>query len=156
MNPAELAATAGLAAAIIAVFGLIATGIFRIGKLTEATNRLSQSTQLIHDRLDRHEVRNEEQLTQAETRNEERQDQTEARINERLTQNEALNEERFRRLEDMIRSNEELIRHNEELIRSESERTRGQIRVLQQVIMTHFHDTDGTVMFRVPPTESDD
>ena len=49
-----------------------------------------------------------------------------------------------------------MIRHNEELIRTEGERTREQIRNLQQAIMSHSHDEDGNVIFRIPPPEFDE
>jgi hypothetical protein len=49
-----------------------------------------------------------------------------------------------------------MIRHNEDLIRSEGERTREQIRNLQQAIMSHSHDEDGNIIFRIPPPETDE
>ena len=70
------------------------------------------------------------------------------RIHDRIGQHETLNQEQFRH-------NEELIRRVEDLIRIEAERTREQIRNLQQAIMSHSHDEDGNVMFRVPPPEPD-
>ena len=117
MEAAGITATAGLAAVKIAIIGLAATAIYRIGKLAEVTSRLPQ------------EMRVEFQ-----------------RIYDRIGQNEILTEQRFR-------SHEGLIRHNEDLIRSEGERTREQIRSLQQAIMSHSHDGDGSVIFRIPPPE---
>ena len=70
------------------------------------------------------------------------------RIHDRIDQHETLNGEQFGR-------SEELIRHVEELVRIEAERTREQIRTLHQAIMSHAHDEDGNVMFRVPPPEPD-
>lgn len=131
MTPVELTAIAGMVAVAIAGIGLLATGIYRVGRLTETTNRLPL------------EMRAEFQ-----------------RIYERLDNNEGLTEERFRRNEEIFeercRRLEEMIRHNESLILSESERTREQIRNLQQAIMSHSHDEDGNVMFRVPPPELDE
>jgi hypothetical protein len=127
MEAAAITATAGLAAVIIAVIGLAATAIYRIGKLTEAANRLPQE---MHAEFQR--------------------------IYDRISQNESLAEERFQRHEELIRHNEELIRHNEDLIRSEGERTREQIRNLQQAIMSHSHDEDGNIIFRIPPPETDE
>ena len=69
-------------------------------------------------------------------------------IRDRIDQHETLNREQFRH-------NEELIRHVEEIVRVEAERTREQIRSLHQAIMSHSHDEDGNVMFRVPPPESE-
>ena len=70
------------------------------------------------------------------------------RIHDRIDQHEVLNGEQ-------LRHNEELIHRVEELVRIEAERTREQIRNLHQAIMSHSHDEDGSVMFRVPPPESD-
>ena len=120
MSPVELTAVAGIIAAIIAVIGLAATAIYRIGKLSEATARIPL------------EMKIELQ-----------------RIHDRIGQHEALVDQRFL-------SHEELIRHNEELIRSEGERTREQIRNLQQAIMSHSHDEDGNIIFRIPPLEPDE
>ena len=134
MEAAEITATAGLVAVIIAAIGLAATAIYRIGKLTEATNRLPN------------EMQGEFQSIRVEIQ----------RIYDRIEGNEYHAEQRFRSHEDLIRHNEELIRHNEELIRSEGERTREQIRNLHQAIMSHSHDEDGSVIFRIPPPEPDE
>lgn len=127
MSPVELTAVAGTIAAIIAVIGLAATAIYRIGKLSEATARIPL------------EMKIELQ-----------------RIHDRIGQHEALVDQRFRSHEELIRHNEALIRHNEELIRSEGERTREQIRNLHQAIMSHSHDEDGNIIFRIPPLEPDE
>ncbi len=127
MEAAEITAAAGLAAVIIAVIGLAATAIYRVGKLTEATNRLPQ------------EMQGEFQSIRVEFQ----------RIYDRFEQNEHLTGRRFQ-------SHEELIRHVEELVRIEAERTRQQIRNLHQAIMSHSHDEDGSVMFRIPPPEPDE
>lgn len=127
MEAAEITATAGLVAVIIAAIGLAATAIYRIGKLTEATNRLPN------------EMQGEFQSIRVEIQ----------RIYDRIEGNEYHAEQRFL-------SHEDLIRHNEELIRSEGERTREQIRNLHQAIMSHSHDEDGSVIFRIPPPEPDE
>ena len=137
MSPVELTAAAGIIATIIAVMGLAATAIYRIGKLSDATARIPLEMKL--------EVQ---------------------RIHDRIGQHETLNQEQFRHNEELIRNNEKLIRRNEalaeersrnieSLIRSEAERTREQIRSLHQAVMSHSHDEDGNVMFRVPPPEPD-
>ena len=132
MSPAELAAIAGIFAAIVALIGLVATAIFRIGKLTEATDRfpieMRAESQRIHDRINEHETLNREQFRH----------------------NEELAEERFRRNEELA---EERARRIESLIRSEGERNRELIRNLQQAIMSHSHDEDGNVIFRIPPSD---
>ena len=131
MEAAAITATAGLVAVIIAAIGLAATAIYRIGKLSEASERLPR------------EMYAEFQ-----------------RIHERIGQGEELAGQRFRSVEEStearFRHNEELIRHNEDLIRSEGERTREQIRNLQQAIMSHSHDEDGNIIFRIPPPETDE
>ena len=144
MSPVELTAAAGIFAVVIAVIGLAATAIYRIGKVSEATARIPLEmkieVQRIHDRIDQHEALNREQF---------RHNEELIRNNEDLIRrNEELAEERSRR-------SEILIHHVEELVRIEAERTREQIRNLHQAIMSHSHDEDGNVMFRVPPLESD-
>ena len=124
MSAAELTAIAGVIAAIVAVIGLATAAIYRIGKLAEATARIPI------------EVKKEVQ-----------------RIYDRIDQHETLNLEQFRHSERLIHNNEELIRHVEEIVRIESERTREQIRNLHQAIMSHSHDEDGNIIFRVPPSE---
>lgn len=148
MSPVEFTAIAGILAAIIAVIGLATAAIYRIGKLSEATARIPVEmkieVQRIHDRIGQHETLNQEQF---------RHNEELIRNNEELIRrNEELAEERFRRNEVLA---EERYRRIESLIRSEAERTREQIRSLQQAIMSHSHDEDGNVMFRVPPPEPD-
>ena len=141
MSPVELTAAAGIIATIIAVIGLAATAIYRIGKLSEATARIPLEMKLevqrIHDRIGQHETLNLEQFRHSE---------------ELIRRSEELAEERFRRNEELA---EERSRNIESLIRSEAERTREQIRSLHQAVMSHSHDEDGNVMFRVPPPEPD-
>lgn len=127
MDPVQITAAAALVAVIIAAIGLAATAIYRIGKLTEATNRFPQ------------EMKAGFQGIHVEIQG----------IHDRIGQSENLAEERFRR-------HEEMIRHNEELIRSDGARTRDQIRNLHQAIMSHSHDEDGSIIFRIPPPEPDE
>ncbi len=141
MSPVELTAIAGILAAIIAVIGLATAAIYRIGKLSEATARIPVEmkieVQRIHDRIGQHETLNQEQFRHNE---------------ELIRRNEELAEERFRRNEELA---EERYGHIESLIWSEAESSREQNRSLQQAIMSHSHDEDGNVMFRVPPPEPD-
>ncbi len=127
MDPVQITAAAALVAVIIAAIGLAATAIYRIGKLTEATNRFPQ------------EMKAGFQGIHVEIQG----------VHDRIGQSENLAEERFRR-------HEEMIRHNEELIRSDGARTRDQIRNLHQAIMSHSHDEDGNIIFRIPPPEPDE
>ncbi len=56
--------------------------------------------------------------------------------------------------EEMRWGSEQRRRENEqirELIRSEGEHTRGEIRRLLEAMMSHPHDDDGNVRFRMPP-----
>ncbi len=133
MGTVEITATAGVIAALVVIVGLAIAAIFRIGRLTEATERIPREMraelQLIHERMDRNEAHSEERFQQMETRN----------------------AERFRRMEEV---NEERFQRMEELILAESAKTQEQIRNLQQAIMTHSHDADGGVIFRVPLSES--
>ena len=153
MTPVELTSIAGIVAVVIAGIGLLATGIYRVGRLTEETNRLPLEIhagfQRIHERLDHNEGLTEERFRRNEEIFEERFRRHEEIFEERFRRNEEIFEERCRRLEEMIR-------HNEAVILSESERTREQIRNLQQAIMSHSHDEDGNVMFRVPPADFDE
>ncbi|MYC35859.1 MAG: hypothetical protein F4X66_02940 [Chloroflexi bacterium] len=40
-----------------------------------------------------------------------------------------------------------------ELIRSESEATRGEIRRLADALVSHHHEADGSIVFRIPPPQ---
>ena len=146
MEAAQMAAYASAAAVILAFIGLGATAIYRIGKLTEATNRIPQEVNAELQRIREHLYQNQEL-------NEERF----RRMEERFQHMEEMNEERFRRMEERFRHmeevNEERFRRMEELIRSEGERTREQIRNLHQAVMSHSHDEDGNIIFRIPPPE---
>ena len=71
------------------------------------------------------------------------------RINDRIDQHETLNQER-------IRHTDILIRNVEEIVRFEAEKTREQIRSLHQAKMSHSHDEDGSIIFRIPPPEPDE
>ena len=53
-----------------------------------------------------------------------------------------------KQIREEIRRGYEQIR---ELIRSEGEHTRGEIRRLFEAMMSHPHDDDGNVRFRIPP-----
>ncbi len=153
MDMGDIAAIAAISTVFLAIVGLSATAIFRIGKLTEATDRIPEE---FRAELQTVEARNEERFQRVDDRfqymealNEERFRRMEERMEERFQRMEERMEERFQRMED-------LIHHNEELIRSESERIQGQILILQQAIMTHSHDQDGNVMFRVPMPDTEE
>ena len=149
MSAVELTAIAGIIAALVAVIGLATAAIYRVGKIAEATDRIpievKKEVQRIYDRIDQHETLNREQF---------RHNEELIRNNEKLIRrNEELAEERFRRNEELAEARS---RHLESLIRSEAERTREQIRSLHQAIMSHSHDEDGNIIFRVPPSEPDE
>ena len=101
MDPTILGSIAALVAASLALVGLGATAIYRVGKLSQNTEDL------------RREI-------QSESRH----------IRE-------LMDERFNQAQ--------------ELIRSENSQTRAQIQQLSTIVMSHSHDTDGNIIFRVPP-----
>ena len=156
MSAVELTAIAGVIAAIVAVIGLATAAIYRVGKLAEATDRIPMEmkleTQGLKDRIDQHEDLNREQFRHNEEllrHNEELIKRNEELAEERFRRNEELSEERFRRNEQLA---EERSRRIESLIRSEGEITREQIRNLHQAIMSHSHDEDGNIIFRVPPS----
>ncbi len=53
--------------------------------------------------------------------------------------------------EEMREDNRQLREEMRELIRSESEATRAEIRRLADAMLSHYHDEDGSVRFRLPP-----
>lgn len=139
MEAAQMAAYASTAAVILAFIGLGATAIYLIGKLTEATNRIPQEVNAELQRIREHLYQNQELNEERFRRTEDISEEGFRRMEERFRHIEELNEERFRRLE--------------ELIGSEGERTREQIRNLHQAVMSHSHDEDGNIIFRIPPPE---
>ena len=118
------------AAEITAAAGLAAVIIAVIGLAATAIYRIGKLTEATN-RLPQ-EMQGEFQSIRVEFQ----------RIYDRFEQNELLTDQRFQ--------------NHEELIRSEGERIREQIRNLHQAIMSHSHDEDGSVMFRIPPPEPDE
>ncbi len=155
MDPAEIGAIATLLAASLAIIGLGAAAIYRMGKITQETADLKivlqGETRRLDEKNDIQFAHVEQQFRDMDRKFEQRFDDMDHKFDQRFKQV----DQRFddidrkfdQRFNDMDRRFTELL----ELIRSENERTRGQIQQLSTIIMSHSHDTDGSVIFRVPP-----
>ena len=119
--------TAG-AALVIAFLGLISSIHYRLGKLDNSYGLLPAENEKIRELISS-EVR--------QLRSENEQTREQMRLQEERTREEMrLQEERTR-----------------ELIRSESEATRAEIRRLADALVSHHHEADGSIVFRIPPPQ---
>lgn len=130
--------TAG-AALVIAFLDLIFSIHYRLGKLASADEFLQKGNLDTQElvRLEVRQLRSENE----QTREQMRLDSQESR-------------EQMRLLEDRIREDMRLQEERtRELIRSESEATRAEIRRLADALVSHHHEADGSVVFRIPPPQ---
>ena len=152
------AITAGAALAI-ALLGFMMSINFRLGRLANADEFLQKGNydtqevvrsevQKLHSeneqireqmRLDSQESREQMRLLEERMREQMRLDSQESREQMRL---------REERMREEMRLQEERTR---DLIRSEGEQTRAEISRLTDAMLSHYHDDDGSIRFRVPP-----
>ena len=126
MDPVQLATLASWVTASVALVALGAGAIYRMGKLTQNVEDLRREMYAETRRLD------------------EKNDIQFAHVDQRFTDMDRKFEQRFT---DIDRRFDEL----QALILSENAQTRAQIQQLSNALMSHSHDTDGTITFRVPP-----
>ena len=152
--------TAG-AALVIAFLGLIFSIHYRLGKLASADEFLQKGNLDTQElvRLEVRQLRSENEQTREQMRldSQESREQMrllEDRLREQMRLDSQESKEQMRLLEDRIREDmrfqEERTR---ELIRSESEATRAEIRRLADALVSHHHEADGSVVFRIPPPQ---
>ncbi len=148
MDPAEIGAIAALLAASLAIIGLGAGAIYRMGKISQETADLKILFQVETRRLDEKNdiqfAHVEQQFRDMDRKFEQRLDDMDRKFDQRFNDMDRKFEQRFN---DMDRRFTEL----QDLIRSENERTRAQIQQLSNIVMSHSHDVDGAIIFRVPP-----
>lgn len=135
---AIVAASIGAGVALLIAFVGINARIFdRLGKL-------EQGFEMLRD--DYHHLREDSRQWREEMREDNRQLREEMREDNRRLRDEMREDNRQLR-EEMRESNQQL----RELIRSESEQTRAEIRRLAEAMVSHHHDDDGSIQFRIPP-----
>ena len=128
---AIVAASIGAGVALLIAFVGINARIFdRLGKLEQGFGML---------RDDYHHLREDSRQWREEMREDNRRLRDEMREDNRQLREEMR--------EEMRESNQQL----RELIRSESEQTRAEIRRLAEAMVSHHHDDDGSIQFRIPP-----
>ena len=141
------AITAGAALAI-ALLGFMMSINFRLGRLASADEFL-QKGNLDTQELVRSEVqqlRSENEQIRQQMRSDSQESREQMRLlEERLREEMRLQDERTR---EEMRLQDERTR---ELIRSEGEQTRAEIRRLAEAMVSHHHDDDGSIQFRIPP-----
>ena len=162
MDPSEIGAIAALLAASLAIIGLGAGAIYRMGKITQETEDLKivlqGETRRLDEKNDIQFAHVEQQFTDMDRKFDQRFKQVDQRFDDmdrKFDQRFKQVDQRFddmdrkfdQRFDDMDRRFTELVG----LIRSENERTRSQIHQLSNTVLSHSHDTDGSVIFRVPP-----
>lgn len=125
-----MAAMVGLAAVLVAVLGVGGGALYRLGKLAQevAYTRESVNQEVSHSR----------EVQQKDSEN--------------------LRESQEKAIEGLRESQENLrnmllreIEHSREMERAEHEATRAEIRRLTDALLSHYHDEDGNVRFRIPP-----
>jgi uncharacterized protein (DUF342 family) len=128
-----IAASIGAGVALLIAFVGVNARIFtRLG-------RLEQGFELLRD--DYKELREDNRRLREELREEMRENNRQLR--------EEMRENNRQLREEMRDSNQQL----RELIRSESEATRAEIRRLADALVSHHHEADGSIVFRIPPPQ---
>ena len=183
LNPVIAAIIAAVTALLIAAMGIIASVHYRLGRLEQGQESLQKSDQETRDVLRQENqetrvmlqemgetLRQENRETREmlkETAEALRQENRETREMLKETA-EALRQENRETREIMFRMNQETremlsmeIRHTRELMAQMEERndaqheaTRAEIRRLYDAFISHAHDDDGSVIFRIPPQAS--
>ena len=138
---------AAMAAVLIAFVGFVASVHFRLGKLEKGHEVLEKGQEDL--RADnaalREQVRADNQQLREEMRENNRQLREEMR--------EEMRENNRQLREEMRENNRQLREEMRELIRSESEATRTEIRRLVDALVSHHHEADGSIVFRIPPPQ---
>jgi len=130
---AIVAASIGAGVALLIAFiGVIARIFDRLGQLERGFGMLRDDYQ--HLRADNQQLREEMRADNQQLREEMRADNRQLREEMRA---------------EIRESNQQL----RELIRSESEATRGEIRRLADALVSHHHEADGSIVFRIPPPQ---
>ena len=130
---AIVAASIGAGVALLIAFIGINARIFdRLGRLEQGFGMLRDDYQHLSEdnRQLREEMREDNRRLREEMREEMRENNQQLR-------------------EEIRESNQQL----RELIRSESEATRGEIRRLADALVSHHHEADGSIVFRIPPPQ---
>ena len=144
MTLSDYASFAAIAGVVITFLVLLASVIFRIGKLTQSVDNV-KSTMLLYkesleDRMEYHRTTLALQMQSLE-------DKVEHYRTTQAAQMQSLEDrvEHYRTTQAaQMQSLEERMNHNHEILRADIQR-------LFDAMASHAHDTDGNIIFRVPP-----
>ena len=139
-----IAASIGAGVALLIAFVGVNARIFtRLGGLEQGFQSLDGNYKELRE--DNRQLREEMREDNRRLREEMREDNQ--RLREEMREEMRENSRQLR--EEMRESNQQL----RELIRSESESTRAEIRRLADALVSHHHEADGSILFRVPPPQ---
>ena len=157
MGTAEIAAFGALLGAVIAVLGLAGTAIYRMGKLSQ---EVVSNRELLEGKGQQNKEALEQQIRQNKEALEQQIQHSREILEQQIRQDREYMERQFQQQEQRFQRHEENIelrfQRQDDLIRSESEKNRAEIRRLYDAIMSHTHAADGNVVFRVPPSGSEE
>ena len=150
-----IAASIGAGVALLIAFVGVNARIFtRLGGLEQGFDLLRNDYKELREdnRQLREEMREDNRQLREEMREDNRQLREEMREDNRQLREEMRAEirENSRQLREEMRESNQQLR---ELIRSESEATRAEIRRLADALVSHHHEADGSIVFRIPPPQ---
>ena len=155
MVEVPIAAIAGFAVALAAIFSVGGGALYRLGKMAQevAYTRESVNEEVTHSR--------EMQQKDTEALNQ-KIDSTQDNLNQKIDSTREFLLKEIQHSQEMllkrIQHSEEMllnrIQHSEEMSRAEHEATRAEIRRLIDALLSHSHDADGNIRFPIPPPTS--
>lgn len=139
-----VAAIAGFAVALAAIFSVGGGALYRLGKMAQEIVYTRESVN--------EEVTNSREMQQKDSEAlNQKIDSTKEFLLERLQHSEDMLLKRIQHSEEMLLNK---IEHSQEMSRAEHEATRAEIRRLTDALLSHSHDADGNIRFPIPPPTS--
>ena len=141
MVEVPVAAIAGFAVALAAIFSVGGGALYRLGKMAQEVvyTRESVNEEVTHSR--------EMQQKDTEALNQ-KIDSTREFLLQEIQHSQEMLLKRIQHSEEMLLKR---IQHSEEISRAEHEATRAEIRRLIDALLSHSHDADGNIRFPIPP-----
>ncbi len=136
-----IAAIAGFAVALAAIFSVGGGALYRLGKMAQEIVYTRESV--------KEEVTYSREMQQKDTEAlNQKIDSTRENLDQKIdsTREFLLNE--IQHSQDMLLNR---IQHSEDMSRAEHEATRTEIRRLVDALLSHSHDADGNIRFPIPP-----
>ena len=144
---------AAMSAVLIAFVGFVASVHYRLGRLDMGHNGLKEGQERLEEGLGRRMdslEKGQEGLGRRMDSLEKGQEGLERRM-DALERGQADLRTELADLREQVSADNTQLR---ELIRSEGERTRAELGRLADALVSHYHDSDGTTVFRIPPPAS--